>query len=101
VRGIEKKEDGYRLTVSTGEHIVARFIVGADGCRSLVRRTFFGEEPPNSILARQYVLRSGTEPDTLQFRISRRYSGGYRWEFQYAEVFKIRFPHGTDEIEGG
>ncbi len=40
VQNIEVLEDGVRTTLSTGERIKSRYLMGADGSRSFVRNTF-------------------------------------------------------------
>lgn len=89
----------HTLKCASGRLLRTRYLVGADGVHSLVRRRLFGSSPRVSLLVRQFVCPRKAEPHVLLFKYDERYGGGYRWEFPCGELMKIGFPIGTDAVD--
>lgn len=100
VVGVEQRGGRYIVRCSSGRAVSARYLIGADGVHSKVRREVFGTEPPEVIWTEQYVVEKDLPQDTIQFIQGQRYKGGYRWEFPAGEHAKIGFPRGTDTVDG-
>lgn len=70
VTGFAQDDDGVDVQVATGETIRARFLVGTDGGRSVVRKAagidFVGAEPTRSHLIAEVAI---TEPAETGFRL--------------------------------
>lgn len=95
VTGVRRTDGGY-VVDTREEELSCRYLVGADGARSIVRRSIFGTEPPVSMRVVQYVIESSMENE-LHFTFDQRYMGKYRWEFPSGRYTKVGFPEGTDE----
>ncbi len=95
VTGARRTDGGYVVDTLEGE-LSCRYLVGADGARSIVRRRLFGTEPSVSMRVVQYVIESPME-NKLHFTFDQRYMGKYRWEFPSGQYTKVGFPEGTDE----
>jgi digeranylgeranylglycerophospholipid reductase len=101
VSKITKQGDEFALECASGQSYTTRFLVGADGANSLVRRSLFPGEPKVLIWADQYIIDRPTDRETMNFHYDERYQGGYRWEFPAGDQTRIGFPRGTDaEPEG-
>ncbi len=96
---VERGSDEFVITASSGERFSSKYLIGADGAHSIVRRTLFKEEPAIMHWAEQYVVKKDIPRDVMQFYQDQRYGGGYRWEFPCGELTKIGFPRGTDTID--
>lgn len=70
VTGFAQDDDGVDVQVATGETVRARFLVGTDGGRSVVRKAagidFVGAEPTRSHLIAEVAI---TEPAETGFRL--------------------------------
>jgi len=93
---ISRLQDGYRVRTRDGRELSTRYLVGADGWNSLVRRTLF-QGGPRLLWAEQFVTEEKADQDTMHFFYDQRYQGGYRWEFPHAAGKRIGFTRGTDE----
>jgi digeranylgeranylglycerophospholipid reductase len=99
---VEKAEDngkGTVLTLTSGRKILAKHVIAADGANSVVRRTFFRQEPPVLMWTEQHLIRRKVRDDTITFIQAEKYKGGYRWEFPAGELSRVGFPRGTDSVE--
>ena len=95
-----RRENGrYELERSSGRKVAARFLIGADGFNSRVRRDIFGTEPPEVIWAEQYVVDKQVPDNKITFIQGAQYDGGYRWEFPAGKHARIGFPRGTDVVK--
>ena len=95
-----RRENGrYLIGCSSGRTIASRFLIGADGVNSRVRRDVFGTEPPMVIWTEQYIVEKDVPGNKIVFIQGERYNGGYRWEFPAGKHARIGFPRGTDIVQ--
>ncbi len=94
----EEVNGKYVIHCSSGRTVKSRYLIGADGAHSRVRREIFRAEPPKIVWTEQYVIDKDLPKDTIQFIQGERYEGGYRWEFPAGDHAKIGFPRGTDTV---
>ena len=94
VRSVRRSGDGFLVACDGGE-ISCDYLVGADGARSVVRKSLFGIEPAAYMNVVQYVVDRPME-DRLFFNFDQRYRGKYRWEFPSGKCTKVGFPLGAD-----
>lgn len=92
---ISRDDQGYVVRTSDGRDYRAKWLVGADGWNSLVRRTFF-QGGPRLLWAEQHVLPTPTEPNVMHFHYDQRYRGGYRWVFPHPMGSRVGFTRGTE-----
>lgn len=76
--------------------VTSRFLIGADGGSSMVRRRVFRTETETLVPVTQYETRSGGKPSTLLLEYGARYKGKYRWTFPSLDGYKIGYPTGSD-----
>lgn len=69
-----------RITFIDGSFVESRYVVGADGAQSVVRRNVFGSSPSTKIPITMNILERPSKEDTISFRIE---GGGryYSWDF--------------------
>ncbi len=99
VVSVEREEAGYLARLADGSEVRSRFIVGADGAFSIVRKSLFKTHPLKKFAVEQYLVDSEADPETLIFRMGQRYQGGYRWEFPCGGLVNTGFPLGTDSLD--
>jgi flavin-dependent dehydrogenase len=99
VKSVERSKDGFALCLSSGQRLRCEYLVGAGGASSLVRKSLFSEDPPESVVLQQFVIERPARPNVMTFVADSMYNGGYRWEFPFGDRCKIGFPMGTDVIE--
>jgi digeranylgeranylglycerophospholipid reductase len=92
---IVRENDRYTVRTRGGKEYRCRWLVGADGWNSLVRRTFF-PGGPRLLWAEQYVTEERTERDVMHFHYDQRYLGGYRWVFPHEKGSRVGFTRGTE-----
>ena len=44
--GLEERSDGVGLAFANGAKVDAEFVIGADGVRSVIRRSLYGQDNP-------------------------------------------------------
>jgi len=89
LKGIREREDGQiEVTTASGETILCRYLVGADGANSRVRKYLNPQTTPGTLILEQYHERSGV--DEITFDLGRDYDRGY---------FYI-FPNGAVDVAG-
>ncbi len=93
---IKEEAEGYSVHLKDGSVLNSRYIIGADGAHSIVRKTLFGTEPKEMILVDQYLKECQTE-NVLAFEINERYKGTYKWTFPHGDLTNMGFAHGTDD----
>jgi flavin-dependent dehydrogenase len=86
VRAVETWGNLYRLCTNTGSHL-ARFVVGADGVLSRVRRTFLGPLPRARTLGAIYQFVEGGPADPSLIRVTP--FPGYAWAFARADRLAV------------
>ncbi|NLX48104.1 MAG: hypothetical protein GXY70_08070 [Euryarchaeota archaeon] len=93
---ISRLSNGYLVRTGEGREYSAKYLVGADGWNSLVRRTFF-QGGPRLLWAEQFITEEEADQDAMHFFYDQRYHGGYRWEFPHPSGKRIGFTRGADE----
>ena len=80
---IKRAEDGFTLDVcsSTRERIYCKYIVGADGASSIVRRTLFGDRKIHKYTAIQQWFDAGNEKPYYSCIFDNETSSGCSWIF--------------------
>jgi digeranylgeranylglycerophospholipid reductase len=92
---ITRKEEGFLVRTRDGRELWSRWLIGADGRSSVVRRTFF-PGGPRLLWAEQFVTTERTEQDVMHFHYDQRYEGGYRWVFPHPRGSRVGFTRGSD-----
>ena len=83
---------------TTAGHIVCRFLIGADGAHSVVRRDIFGTKP--EMLPVVNSLAPGEGESVLDFEVGT-HPGFYSWRFPSKPgTVSIGFPKGAEEPDG-
>jgi digeranylgeranylglycerophospholipid reductase len=98
VDSIKKDGRGFVLGTMSGRELRCKYLVGADGAHSLVRKELFPNQELTKIWAVQAVLDKKPEDGTIHFHYDHRYGGGYRWEFPNGNMSRVGFPRGSDDI---
>ena len=99
VISVEREGDGYLARLSDGSEVRSRFLVGADGAFSIVRKHLFKTAPMKKFAVEQYLVESEAEPGIMKFHMGERYQGGYKWEFPCGGLVNVGFPQGTDRLD--
>ena len=86
----EERDEGLVVTLKSGEQIVCRYLVGADGATSNVRRQLAGKRDNSTLIMEQYVERS---PDNaIEVAVSREYDPlSYYYRFPNGEFDAIGY----------
>jgi digeranylgeranylglycerophospholipid reductase len=98
VVSIRKMGCGFILGTTSGRELKCKYLVGADGAQSQVRKILFPDQEVTKIWAVQAILDTAPEKGAIHFHYDRRYGGGYRWEFPDGGRSRIGFPRGTDTV---
>lgn len=93
---ISRGPNGYLVRTREGREYSAKYLVGADGWNSLVRRTLF-QGGPRLLWAEQFITAAKADQDAMHFYYDQRYRGGYRWEFPHPAGKRVGFTRGADE----
>lgn len=98
VISIRREGDGFIVATSSDEYR-CRFLIGADGAHSVVRKDIFGSRPEEMIPIVNNIV-EGESDGKLRFIVSERYKGAYRWEFPSAPgMMTVGYTKGTDSVE--
>ena len=80
----------YMVTATSGETFSTDWLIGADGCCSIVRKKIFDSSPAAKVPATECIV-EGRRNDDLEIRLLADGSGTYTWSF----------PRGDDTGTGG
>ena len=80
----------YLINTTSGASFSSDWLIGADGCCSVVRKELFGSVPADRIPATEYII-EGRRNDDLIIKLVPDGSGTYIWSF----------PRGKDTCTGG
>jgi len=86
VTGVRRDADGFVVTCS-GTEYRCRYLVGADGAFSAIRRGVFGTGPGRAVPAVNNIVKGDGGGNTIRFIVSERYKGTYRWEFPSSDGY--------------
>ena len=96
---VERISEGYLVTTRE-EQYRCRYLIGADGAFSLVRKRVFGHSPLDKVAVVNNIVETDSGPDLLCFEVSSKYPGMYRWDFPSKDGRRsIGYACGTDDIE--
>ena len=89
----------YDVILSNGRTLRCKYIIGADGCYSVVRKKLFGSEPLRTISVKHIITE--TEHDgSMTVELGKRYDGTYRWTFPSGDNVSIGCMASMDETKG-
>ncbi len=94
------REDGDGYVVSTtAEEIRCRYLIGADGAHSVVRRDLFGTRPAGMIPVVNTIV-PGEGGSVLGFTVGEEYGGLYTWRFpSHPGTVSVGLPKGASDPE--
>ena len=102
IKGIAEsiRKDGQTYVVTCGgEEYRCRYLVGADGVFSAVRRDLFGYGPKLRFAAVNNIVEGDADTTVLHFIVSDRYPGAYRWDFPGKDGCRsVGYVNGTDDV---
>ncbi len=78
---IRQEKEGFSLSLADGESFTCRFLVGADGASSIVRRTLFREKKIERMTAIQQWFAAGEENANYSCVFDSETSSGCSWIF--------------------
>jgi digeranylgeranylglycerophospholipid reductase len=73
------------IMLGNGAAIRARYIIGADGAYSIVRKTVFGSVPELMTPIEEFHSDAKADEGIMRFIVYARYGGAYQWYFPYGE----------------
>jgi len=98
ITGAREDGEGYVVSID-GRECRCRYLLGADGAFSAIRKRIFGTVPDLRIPAVNNIIEGSTDDTILRFEVSPRYAGAYRWDFPSADGYRsIGYPVGTDDL---
>lgn len=103
VSSVSEDDGSYIIRLADGRVLTSKWLVGADGAHSVVRRDIFGEGYTDRIQVVNCVA-DGDGGDVLEFTVGQGYSGGYAWRFPSVDGrVSVGFPSGYEDpraVEG-
>ena len=75
----DEQDDGLVVTLKSGEQILCRYLVGADGANSLIRRQIHGEPKLHALFLEQFS--EGEKDDDVFVHFSSNYKPGVFYKF--------------------
>jgi digeranylgeranylglycerophospholipid reductase len=85
--------DDCRVLTHDKRILGARYLIGADGAGSIVRRRVFRSETETVVAVTQYLTKEGGVPGTMLLEYGAKYKGKYRWD-----NYKVGFPTGSGNV---
>jgi len=98
---IAKLDSGYEITLRSGKSFVAKYVLGADGAFSTVRKQLFHNKPDKIIPVEMRVLDKQPEnPNSICFKLKGK-GKYYSWDFPYGSGSSVGAIRGClDSSEG-
>ena len=92
--------DHIQVNLNSGETFLSKYLIGADGASSVVRRIFnFGAVKTKAI--DQYVTDDDLGPfDRVRLFYDEKYKGAYKYHFPSENSWKVGFPAGVENFTG-
>ena len=100
VVSIREDDQGFIVRLRDGAELSCRYLLGADGAFSCVRRDVFGSRPRRMIAVQQCLSTEPAREGTAEIEMGERFQGGYRWVFPSQELSNVGFPKGEGEFQG-
>ena len=98
VRSVKRADDGY-IAETEDEEYHCRYLIGADGAFSVVRKNLFGYGPEVKMAAVNNLVEGNSETAEIRFFVSPQYPGSYRWDFPSKDGLRsVGYMQGTDEV---
>ncbi len=88
VLSIEHDGTMYTLHTSSGREMTCRYLIGADGAFSIVRKEIFGTRPISCIPVTKYIVK-GKDDNKLLLRCGPEFKGKYDWIFPCGDDLSI------------
>jgi digeranylgeranylglycerophospholipid reductase len=92
---VEKKGNGFIIELTDNDSISCKYLIGADGAHSSVRRLVFGSAPDTFMPVEQYLIEGEGRRNEIVLRYDQIYKGKYFWSFPSSDKTKIGFPTGS------
>ncbi len=100
VLSVRKDGDSFVVACTGGEYR-CRYLIGADGAFSVVRKCLFGTEPDIRMPLVNNIVRADGEPGAIIFHVQPEMGGRYRWDFPIGEGLRsIGYVNGAWEQDG-
>lgn len=80
IRDIRESDGRYIASVSCGNDVPFDYVIGADGCSSVVRRSIFKGQPVKKVPATEFIVDRKADEELI-IRLESNGSATYTWEF--------------------
>ncbi len=99
VTSVRRDPDGY-IVVTGSEEYHCRYLIGADGAFSVVRKCIFGHEPDVKLAAVNNLVKGDSNSGTIGFSVSPDYNGLYKWDFPSKDGLRsVGYTLGDDDVK--